>query len=291
LTAAILLEALVRGSGYALVALGFAAVLGTARVLNLSHGMFFLLGAYATYAGQQVLGGFLPMPAAVAAASLAATAMAALAGALFFRLALRPTLDRPEHALVLCMAVNVFATAALQAAFGSRPTAVSPILEGSVAVPGGALLRQDLLVIPVVAATFPMLYHVLSRTSYGRAVRALAQNPQAALLAGVDRDRVLGGVVAAAAGLAGLAGALQSPVRVLAPTMWLPVLVKSFAIVTVAGLGRLRGALAAAYALALLEVVTSHAVTDAASEFVSLAAVVVALAASRGRPRGLRASA
>ena len=48
---ALLLEALVRGSVYALVALGFAAVLGTARVLNLSHALFFMLGAYATFGG------------------------------------------------------------------------------------------------------------------------------------------------------------------------------------------------------------------------------------------------
>ena len=291
MTASLLLEALVRGSVYALVALGFAAVLGTARVLNLSHGLFFLFGAYATYAGQQVLGAFVSTPAAVALASAAATALAAIAGALFFRFALRPTLDRPEHALVLCMAVNVFVTAALQVALGARPMAVSPILEGSVAIAGGGLLRQEVLVIPVVAIAFPLLYYVLGRTSYGRAVSALAQNPHAAALAGVDRDRVLGGVVAAAAALAALAGALQSPLRVLAPTMWLPVLVKSFAVVTVGGLGSLRGALGAAYILALLEIVTSRFLTDAAGEFVSLAVVVAVLAASRGKPRELRVAA
>lgn len=291
MTASLLLEALVRGSVYALVALGFAAVLGTARVLNLSHGLFFLFGAYATWAGQEALRGLLPAPAAVAVAAAAATAVALLAGALFFRVALRPTLDTPQHALVLCMAVNLFVTAALQTVLGTRPLPVSPILAGSVDVAGSVMLRQELLVIPVVAVAFPLLHHVLARTDHGRAVRALAQNPQAAVLAGVDRDRVLGSVVAAAAGLAALAGALQAPLRVLSPAMWLPVLVKSFAVVTVGGLGNLKGALGAAYLLALLEVATSRAATDAASEFVSLAAVVVVLAASRGRPRELRAGA
>ncbi|HEU0012668.1 MAG TPA: branched-chain amino acid ABC transporter permease [Longimicrobium sp.] len=285
MTASVLLETLVRGSGYALVALGFAAVLGAARVLNLSHALSFLFGAYATYAGQALLRGALPAAAAVAVATVGATALAALAGWLFFRLALRPTLDRPEHALVLCMAVNVFATAALQAALGGRALAVPPVLEGAVRVSGAMLLRQELLVIPVVVLVFPLLHHLLSHTSYGRAVRALAQNPQAALLAGVDRDRVLAGVVAAAAALAGLAGALQAPLRVLAPAMWLPVLVKSFAVVTVGGLGSLRGALGAAYLLAALEVLTSHALTEASSEFVSLAAVVMVLAAGAGRVR------
>jgi branched-chain amino acid transport system permease protein len=181
-------------------------------------------------------------------------------------------------------------TAALQAAVGTRSAAVSPIVAGSVTLAGATLLRQELLVVPVVAAAFPLLYHVLTRTSYGRAVRALAQNPQAAALAGVDRDRVLACVVAAAAALAALAGALQSPMRVLAPAMWLPVLARSFAVVTVGGLGNLRGALGAAYLLALVEIATSRALSDAASEFVALAAVVLVLVFSRGWAGELRAA-
>ncbi len=280
----ILLQGFSRGSLYALIVLGFAAVFGAARILNLAHASFYMLGAYATFLFYRVLFSTLPPPAGVGLAVVLATLSVGLAGYLFFYTVLRPALHSPDLVMVLCLATNVFLAALLRLVAGSRSAMVPPILDGRLLVGRTPILRQELLIVPVALVVFAALGILLYRTRIGRGIRALGQNPTAAMLAGVNPDLLSGLVVSMSAALAGLAGGLVSPIRVLSPGMWLPVLVKSFAIVILGGVGSLRGALVASFLLGFLEVATIWLWADAASECVSLAVIAAVLVL---RPKGL----
>lgn len=280
----LIVQAVVRGSLYALVALGFAAVFGAARIVNLAHGSFYLLGAYGTYVTYRALGVLLPPAWSVSVATVLASVAVGAFGAAYYAAVLKPAARSPDTAMVLCMATNILVGALVQLAAGSRSTMVPPIVSGSIGVGGALVLRQELLVLPAVAVLFPVMGLVIYRTRFGRAVRALGQNREAALLAGIHEDRVLIGVFALSSAFAALAGGLVSPIRVLSSGMWLPALLKSFGIVILGGVGSLRGTLAAAYLLGFAEVATTQLWRDSASEYVALAAVIAVLAV---RPRGL----
>ncbi len=281
----ILVQGFTRGSFYALIAVGFAAAFGAAHILNLAHASFFMLGAYATYFFHQTLFSDLPSVAGVACAAMLATVSVGSLGYLFFRSVLKPALYSLDFVMVLCLATNVFVGAVLRLVAGSRSTMVPPILEGRILIGKAPILRHELLIVPVALGIFLALGLLLYRTRIGRGIRALGENPIGAALAGVDYDLLSGLVVAVSAGLAALAGALVSPVRVLSPSMWLPILLKSFAIVILGGVGSLRGALAASYLLGFLEVATIWLWNDAASECVALAVIAFVLIL---RPEGLR---
>ncbi|MCP4546720.1 MAG: branched-chain amino acid ABC transporter permease [bacterium] len=280
----ILLQGFSRGSLYALIAVGFAAVFGAARILNLAHASFFMLGAYATYLFHHLLFSSLSPSFGVVLSVVLATTSVGLLGLLFFHTVLKPAPHSPDLVMVLCLATNVFLAELLRLVAGARSTMVPPILDGHLLVGTTPILRQEMLVIPVALIVFAALGILLNRTRNGRAIRALGQNPTAAVLSGVDPDLLSAMVVSMSAALAALAGGLVSPIRVLSPVMWLPALVKSFAIVILGGIGSLRGALAASFLLGFLEVATIRLWSDAASEAVSLAVIAGVLVL---RPRGL----
>lgn len=277
----ILLFTLTRGSLYAFVALGFALVFGAGRVLNLFHGSFFLLGAYAAFfltsvAGAQKGGMVLVM-------TLVAAVLVAAVGYIYYRLLLRPFRGKPLQMMVLGMAANLVVADAAKAFYGTRAAAVPSIIAGSFTIGSVALLWQEALLVPAALITMGALSLFLSRSQAGLAIQAVAQDPEAAELVGIVPVRALGYAVGVAAFLAGLAGALAAPTRVVGPDMWSFALLVSFAVVVVGGVGSLFGTLIVSYALAAVEIVTGVLLNTAAAEAVALAAIVLFLLI---RPRG-----
>jgi branched-chain amino acid transport system permease protein len=102
-------------------------------------------------------------------------------------------------------------------------------------------------------AAFAGLYAVLRHTQFGRAMRAIAQNREAALMVGIRPLVVARNAVVLAAGLCGLAGAAISPLQLVTPYMGQFLLFKAFALVIIGGLGNIPGAIVAAVALGLAE--------------------------------------
>jgi len=273
---------LTRGSLYAFVALGFALVFGAGRVLNLFHGSFFLLGAYAaffltSFAGAQ------GRPGEVLGLTIIAGLVVAVMGYLYYRLLLRPFQGRQLQMMVLGMAANLVVADAARAFYGTRAAAVPSIIGGSFTVGSVAVLWQEALLVPAALLTIGTLYLFLSRTQAGLAIQAVAQDPEAAELVGIVPVQALGYTVAVAAFLAGLAGALAAPTRVVGPDMWSFALLVSFAVVVVGGVGSLAGTLIVSYALAAVEIITGLLLNTAAAEAVALAAIVLFLLI---RPRG-----
>ncbi len=282
--AELLVLTLTRGSLYALIAVGFALVFGTGRILNLFHGGFFLLGAYAAFFFSRLP----PLPLGGAwrqvFLTLLAAAVVGVFGFAYYWGFLRRYLSRPVHLMVIGLASNLLVALLFRALYGTRAASVPPIVPGVVRIGSIQVLGQEWVIVLAAAVVFTTLSWALRHTRIGGAIRAVAEDPKGASLVGIQPDAVLGTTVALAAVLAGLAGALAAPVRVVTPDLWTFALLKSFTIVILGGIGSLRGTLLTAYALGAVEIGCISLFGEAQAEFL---AVLLALAALVVRPRGV----
>lgn len=279
-----LLFTLLRGASYLTIALGFALVFGAGRVLNLSHGAFYLLAAYVAHwiAAEGVLAG------SVIGAYVLSVAVTAIMGAILFLMVLRPASRSVNRTMVVCLALNFAVAEMLRAFFGTQAILVPALLGGSAELAGVTVARQQLLIVPVGFALFAGTAWVIYRTGPGRALRAVAQNREGAQILGISPVPVLGWTFAASAGMVAIAACLVTPFTVVGPWGWISPLVKSFAVVVLGGVRRLRGIAAAAFLLAAGEVATSLWVSEGAAEYVSLLIIIGVLVA---RPGGIQLAA
>lgn len=272
-----------RGSLYALIAVGFALVFGAGRVLNLFHGSFFLLGAYGAYLiGASGLGG------SSVAGRLFADVLVAMGVGLFALLyyyaVLRPSAGSWLRLVTTGLAANLLVAEVFRAYYGTRSASVLPIVEGTVRIGSVHVLAQEVVIAVVAAVLLAALGWALTRSLWGAAVRAVAQDAIGARLMGINPAVTLALTVMLAGALAGLAGALAAPTRIVRPDMWSFALLKALTVVIVGGIGSLRGTCAAAYGLGALEVILTAWLGETAAE---LGGVLVAVAALTIRPRGV----
>jgi branched-chain amino acid transport system permease protein len=275
-----LANGLTLGSLYGLVALGLALLLGVARFANFAHGELLMLGGYVlVLLTERWQLGYGP------AALVAVAAMAAAGGllAVSVGLALAERSWRLQLVGTLAVAVMLEATAIL--AFGAIPRTVSAPLTGrSVALGGITLSHQRLLVFALVPAAFAALRLFLARTRAGKAMRALAQNRDAAVDLGIDVRRVTLGAFVIAGALAGLGGVLLAPLYTVTPAMGAPVTFKALAAVVMGGWEGTGGAFVAALLLGVAETLAAGYGLAAYQETMGFAVMVLVLLL---RPRGL----
>lgn len=272
-----------RGSLYALISVGFALALGSGGVLNLFHGSFFLIGAYGAYlAAAANLAGESPVTRFLATL-LVGAAVGALA-LCYHRAILRPAAGSWLRLVTVGMAANLLVSEGFRAYFGTRSASVPPIVDGTTRVGALNVPTQELFIVLVAATILSALGWVLTRTSWGLSIRAVAQDPVGARLVGINPTLTLAITVALSGLLAGLAGALAAPTRIVRPDMWSFALLKALTVVIVGGIGSLRGTTLAAFGLGALEVTTTAFVGETAAE---LSGVLVAVAVLSLRPRGV----
>lgn len=269
---------LFRAANYALIAVGFSLVFGSLRVLNLMHGTFVMVGAYAAHLFMAALVAEDREPGVMAAWGVALAALTtAVIGWSFFKALQVTGRTAPKHVLAISVAGNLVVAQLVQYLYGTEGVNVEPVLEGGASFAGVVVPRNDLLVPPVAVVAMAALWYWLQRTRSGRALRAVADDAQAAALVGIAPARKLAGAVGVAAFLAGLAGALTAPSQALSPDMWVHPLLVSFAVVVFGGSGSTWGALGSASLIALAETATAWYWSEAASQYVSLLVIVVGL--------------
>jgi branched-subunit amino acid ABC-type transport system permease component len=257
---------------------GFALVFGSCRVLNLMHGSYVMVGAYATYAFALLLERTgLASSAIMPLAALLSATSTALSGFVFFKLLQLTKRTEPGHVLAISVAGNLLVASVVACSCGTVGVNVPPIIEGVASIGGLSVPMSDLLVPLAASVSVMALWVWLHKTRSGTALRAVADNAPAARLMGIQPDQVLAGAVGIAAFLAGLAGALRAPSQTLTPDMWIHPLVVSFAVVVFGGRNRLGGAVLSAMLLGVIETVTSWYWCEAASRFIALIAIVVGL--------------
>lgn len=275
----VLVQGLLTSATIALVALGFSLVYGVGGIVNLAHGSFFMIGAYTAYAVQNA---GLPLLLAAVAGVLAPM----LAGVLLERLVIAPIRHQEVAVLIATLAVAILVESLTRFFFGGLERQLPGFVSGRVHVLGVALQQTRLLAGVVAAVVIAAVLLVLTRTSAGRVVRAVAQDPEAAVLVAIRPERVTLAVLALGAGLAGLAGVVTAPYGVVTPTMWLLPLTQAFAIVILGGLGSVAGTVLAALIIGFLDRFIVFTVQDGDTKVV-LVTVAVILVTLTVRPSGL----
>lgn len=273
-----ILNGLLVGATYLLIALGLSLIFSLGGVVNLAHGAFYAIGAYLIVLLTDLIG----YPLAFVVSPI----VVALIGIVVERLLFRPfyTAD-PALALLLTFGLAMVIEQALRMIFGAtpQPFAIPRFLHGQIFV--GDLIysryRFAILVVTVVAVTG--LWFLLQRTAFGRVVRAGVQNPEMVGALGISLAPYLAAVAALGLGLAGLAGVMMAPISGVQPAMGAEILVPAFVVVVIGGLGSFWGVIIAALLVGVVRGLTVYFYPPAAEASIYLLMVLVLLL----RPRGL----
>ena len=243
------LNGITLGLLYALIAVGLSLIFGVMEIINFAHGEFLMLGAFAMAFALPVVG-LLYWPAL--AVSIVAIALFGLVVYELLLSRLKP--DEFERSILVTLGLSIIVMHLVQYFFTANPRLVDTQF-GFECVEIGAIRITWTRVIAagVALAAFAGLYLVLRHTQFGRAMRAIAQNREAALMIGIRPRTVARNAVVLAAGLCGLAGAAIAPIQLVTPYMGQFLIFKAFALVIIGGLGNIPGAVAAAVGLGLIE--------------------------------------
>ncbi len=239
------------GAQYALLALGFTLIFGILGVVNFSHGGFYMLGGYVAYSCVAFLG--LPYPLAV----LVAVAATAALGWVFELFLLERLVDDHLATLMLTLGLYLVISTGLLTVFGPLSMEFAFPAKGALHMGPIYVPRENLIVLAVCLAAIAALWLVLYRTDLGRGLRALADDRTVAMAQGLRPKLLFPLAFAIATGLAGLTGALVTPILSLSPGVGDPVLATSFLTVILGGLGSLEGAALAAFVVGIVEAFSS----------------------------------
>lgn len=263
---------------YAMLAVGFTLIFGVARVLNLSHGAFYALGAYFTY----TYNGLLKIP--LLPAALLAITTVAVFGVAMERVLVRPLRHSGLAVLMITLAMSLLIEQVLLLTFGSEYQNVQSLVSEKVMVFGVDIGGQRLLALGVSVVVISGLWLFIHNTRLGNAILAVSQDPEGAQYMGININRVFASVMGLSAALAATAGVLVAPFLTVQPSMGLVPMTKAFSIVILGGLGSIRGSLLAAAVLGYSETLVGYLVSSSLTELVSLVAILLALIL---RPAGL----
>lgn len=267
------------GSVYALLAIGLSLIFGMLAVVNFAHGAYFMVGAYVGVYSFALTGNFW--------ISLVATPVVVGAiGLLTERFLIRPLYGRGiDYPLLLTFGLSYVMIDAIRAVFGIEglPTSTPSVLRGAVNIGIGHFPLYRLFLVAVTAAIVVALWLFIEKTRYGLIIRAGVRDPEIVRVLGIDISRVWLLVFGLGCAIAGLSGALIAPIRAVTPEMGIPVLVESFVVTVVGGMGSLPGAVTAGLLVGIVYSLTALYAPDLAelSIFVLMAIVLLV------RPQGL----
>lgn len=274
------LNGLFLSAGYTLVALGLTLIFGVLHIADFAQGALYVVGAYVSFYATQPHGpGYFP---SLLLAMGVTAALATLNGAFVYR-----PLARHGGALTFIAALGILLilqNAALWWFGGEFRLVTSPFADRKFDLGGVILTHHQAFVLAATAVLVVGVWFGLRHTKAGKALRATAQEPEAARLVGIDSSRVGLLAFAVAGALAGAAGALMAPIRAFDPHLGAVVILKSFAIVIFGGMGSLPGAVVGALVVGLAETFTAAYLR---AEFADLVAFVLMVVVLFARPQGL----
>ncbi len=224
-----------------LVASGLSLVFGVLRVLNFAHGTFYMLGAYLAW---QTMAWLAPTKEGFWLAALAAATGIAILGFVVERLMFRHLYGKEElYQLLFTYALVLILGDAAKILWGTGQLSVSrpPSVEGSLSVFGALLPGYNLFVMVLGFAIAIGFWVILQRTSAGRMIRAAAMDREMLGSLGANVGVLYTGVFVVSSFLAGLSGALVSPIKAIVPGMDVEIIVEAFIVVVIGGLGSFWG--------------------------------------------------
>jgi branched-chain amino acid transport system permease protein len=273
------LNGLLDGVYYLLIALGLSLIFSLGGIVNLAHGAFFAIGAYLTL----VISPYLGFSGAFVLSPVAVALLGVVIERLLFRRFYRAD---PILSLLLTFGLAMVAEQALRMIFGAPPLSYSipQDLRGQVAIGSFIYSFYRVVLLGIAIACVAGLWFLLRMTAFGRVVRAGVQNPDMVGALGISLQPYMSAVAALGIGLAGLAGVLLAPIYAIHPAMGNEIITPAFVVVVIGGLGSFWGVVVAALLVGLVKGVMVgigySAASTAAIYFLMLLVLVF-------RPRGL----
>lgn len=273
-----LVNGLVLGGYYLLLALGLSLIFSVGGVVNLAHGAFYAIGAYVSLEVGKRLG--------FGAGVVAAPAVVGILGLLFERLLLRRfyTAD-PILSLLVTFGLAMVAEQALRMLWGAAPLSSSmpPEFKGNVTAGDFMFSRYRLFLLALVVVLLTAVWLLLHKTAFGRVVRAGVQKPDMVAVLGIRLQPYMMAIVVLGVATAALGGALFGPITIVHPAMGTEIMTVAFVVVVIGGLGSFWGVVLAALLVGVVRGITIHFLPAAgeASMYVLMFLVLMF------RPRGL----
>jgi branched-chain amino acid transport system permease protein len=290
-----IINGLVLGSVYALVALGYTMVYGIINLINFAHGDVLMVGALTSWTVVTALQGTMPGWALMLVSLLAAIVVCCILNFTIEKIAYRPLRNAPRLApLITAMGVSLLLQTLAMILWKPNPKPYPILLPSEPYEIGGAVINTiQILILAVTAMTLASLMYLVNKTKLGRAMRATAENPRVASLMGVKPDFVISATFVIGAALAALAGVMYAANygTVQHDMGFLPGL-KAFTAAVFGGIGNLAGAMVGGVLLGLIEALGSGYIGDftggiLGSHYKDIFAFVVLIVILTLRPQGL----
>jgi branched-chain amino acid transport system permease protein len=269
---------LVLGGYYLLIALGLSLIFSVGGVVNLAHGAFYALGAYISIVITKYLG-FGP-------AVVLSPVSVALLGILFERFLLRRFYAAdPILSLLVTFGLAMIAEQLIRIIWGASPLSVNmpAVFKGSVFIGDFLFSRYRLLLLAVVVGVLLSIWLLLHKASFGRVVRAGIQKPDMVAALGIRLQPYMTAIVMLGVGMAALGGALFAPITIVHPAMGAEVITVAFVVVVIGGLGSFWGVVISALLVGVVRGITIHFIPAAGEASMYLLMFLILLF----RPRGL----
>jgi len=272
------INGLLSGGYYLLIALGLSMIFSLGGIVNLAHGAFYAIGAY--FAIEiSALWGF-------GSAIIISPVLVGLIGIAFERFILRRFYSAdPIISLLLTFGLSMVIEQLIRMAWGAAPLASSipTALRGNIVVGEFLYSRYRLIILGAVILLLVAIWFLLNRTSFGRVVRAGVQKPDMVAALGIKLQPYMTGIVVIGVMLAAIAGVMFSPIVGVHPAMGSEIMTAAFVVVVIGGLGSFWGVVLAAILVGVVKGVTIHFIPPAGEASMYLLMVLVLLF----RPRGL----
>ena len=269
----------IQGSIYALLAIGFSLVYGVGGILNQAHGAFYVITMYLFYWFYINFAGF-----GLFVGMIVGIIVCTIVGGLIYLLLIKPIKDSHVGVVIVTFAFAFFIEQFVKVTVDSIYHDMPPLIPGSIEIFGVIVYYHYILVVIASLSVIILVILFINKSKIGKSIRAVAQDAEAASLMGINVDRILTYALMISAFLAAVAAVLNVPVDIVAPHIGWSILLNSFAIVVLGGLGSLHGSVAGAFIIAYARSYTNYFISPVLSALIPIIVIVVMLVL---RPRGL----
>ncbi|GAA4486979.1 urea ABC transporter permease subunit UrtB [Rhodococcus olei] len=271
------------GSILLLAALGLSLTFGQMGVINMAHGEFIMAGSYTAYVVQQVMSS---ATGSLFVSLLVGFVVGGTMGALLEVTLVKRMYHRPLDTLLVTFGVGLILQQLARDIFGAPAVnVVAPAwLSGGVEILGAVVPKTRIFIMLLAVVAVAALALALQRSPMGRRIRAVVQNRDLAETSGISSRRTDVTTFFVGSGLAGVAGVALTLIGSTSPTVGQSYLIDAFLVVVVGGLGQMKGAVIAAFALGILNSFIEYSTTASIAKVIVFVVIVVFL---QVRPQGL----
>lgn len=279
--AGIWIDGLIQGCIYMTMAFGMVLVFSILGILNWAHGQFYMLGAMVVYYAVSAAG--IPFFLSIIISALVVGGLGILVEKFIIEQVNVSGAEGALYVTVATIALIFFFEGAASMLFGMQDKGLAMVLPGVLDLGAFSVSYQKIAVVIFTLLVMVSMYIVLNRTMVGLAIRAAAQEPEAASLYGIRVDRISVLVMGIGCALAAIAGCLMAPVYVVNPFIGQIPMIFSLLAIVIGGLGSLTGAIVGGLILGFLNSVVAYYVSYLSEVILFVLVVIILLV----RPQGL----